>query len=112
MFNHVRCTYKLVYLYKAYSINTTYYCDKCVQMELFSLENKLYCIQSGVFLTKMDTRYSFLYLLRQIMRERVGKIIARTPCFIHKKTFRLNYICNNDAYYLDYCEENYPLIFC
>ena len=73
MFNDVRCTYKLVYLYKAYSINTIYYGDKCVQMELFSLENKLYCIQSGVFLTKKDTCYSFLYLLRQIMCKRVEK---------------------------------------
>ena len=58
-------------------------------MELFNLENGLYCVQSGVFLTeKIDTDYSFLNLLSLIMYEKIGKIIARTPFFIHQSTFR------------------------
>ena len=50
-------------------------------MNLFHLEHGLYWVQSGVLPKKLDTNYSFLYLLSLIMCERVEKIIARTLCF-------------------------------
>ena len=39
------------------------------------------------------------------------KIIARTHCFMHQSFFRPNYIFNNDAYFLDFCAQKFPLIF-
>ena len=39
------------------------------------------------------------------------KIIARTHCFMHQRFFRPNYIFNNDAYFLDFCAQKFPLIF-
>ena len=42
-------------------------------MKLFYRGNGLYCVQSGVFLAKLDTDYSFLYLISLIICERGGK---------------------------------------
>ena len=42
-------------------------------MNLFHLEHGLYWVQSGVLPKKLDTNYSFLYLLSLIMCERVEK---------------------------------------
>ena len=39
------------------------------------------------------------------------KIIARTHCFMHRSLFRPNYIFNNDAYFLDFRAQKFPLIF-
>ena len=39
------------------------------------------------------------------------KIIARTHCFMHQSFFRPNYIFNNDAYFLDFSTQKFPLIF-
>ena len=39
------------------------------------------------------------------------KLIARMCCFMHQSFFRPNYIFNNDAYFLDFCAQNFPLIF-
>ena len=39
------------------------------------------------------------------------KIIARTLCFMHQSLFRPNYIFNNDAYFLDFRAQKFPLIF-
>ena len=39
------------------------------------------------------------------------KIIARTHCFMHQSFFRPNYILNNDAYFLDFRAQKFPLIF-
>ena len=39
------------------------------------------------------------------------KIIARTHCFMHHSFFRPNYIFNNDAYFLDFRAQKFPLIF-
>ena len=39
------------------------------------------------------------------------KIIARTLCFMPPRFFRPNYIFNNDAYFLDFCAQQFPLIF-
>ena len=38
------------------------------------------------------------------------KIIARTLCFMHQSFFRPNYIFNNDAYFLDFRAQKFPLI--
>ena len=39
------------------------------------------------------------------------KIIARTLCLMHPSFFRPNYIFNNDAYFLDFRAQKFPLIF-
>ena len=39
------------------------------------------------------------------------KIIAWTHCFMHQSFFRPNYIFNNDAYFLDFRAQKFPLIF-
>ena len=39
------------------------------------------------------------------------KIIARTHCFMHQSFFRPNYIFNNDAYFLDFRAQKFPLVF-
>ena len=39
------------------------------------------------------------------------KIIARRHCFMHQSFFRPNYIFNNDAYFLDFRAQKFPLIF-
>ena len=63
------------------------------------------------YLKNLDTNYSFLYLLSLIMCERVEKKIARTLCFMHQRIFRLIYIFNNYAYFLDFRAQKFPLIF-
>ena len=60
----------------------------------------------------LDTNHSFPYLLSLIMCESVGKIIARTLCFIHQGIFRLNYFFNiDDFFFLDFRAQKFPLIF-
>ena len=39
------------------------------------------------------------------------KIIARTLRFMHQSFFRPNYIFKNDAYFLDFRAQKFPLIF-
>ena len=39
------------------------------------------------------------------------QIIAWTLCFMHQSFFRPTYSFNNDAYFLDFCAQNFPLIF-
>ena len=39
------------------------------------------------------------------------KIIARTLYFMHKSFFRPNYIFDNDAYFLDFRAQKFPLTF-
>ena len=64
------------------------------------------------FLQNLDTNYFFLYLLSLIICERIGKkTVARTYCFMHQRFFRPNYIFNNDAYFLDFRAQKFPLIF-
>ena len=41
----------------------------------------------------------------------LGKIIARTLCFMLQRFFRPNYIFHNDAYFLDFRAQKFPLIF-
>ena len=80
-------------------------------MKLFHLEHGLYWVQSGVLPKNLDTNYFFLYLLSLIMCERVGKKIARMLCFMYQSIFRPIYIFNNDAYFLDFRAQKFPLIF-
>ena len=68
-------------------------------MKLFNLEKGLYCVQSGVFLTKLDINYYFLFLLSLTFCERAGKITARMLCLMHQSVFRPIYIFDNDAYF-------------
>ena len=63
------------------------------------------------FLQNFNTNYSFLYLLSLIMCEKAVKIVARTLCFMHYNIFRANYIFNNDANFLDFRDQKFPLIF-
>ena len=44
------------------------------------------------------------------MKELEKKIIARTLCFMHQCFFRPNYIFDNDAYFLDFRAQKFPLI--
>ena len=53
-------------------------------MELFNLKNGLYCLRSGVFLTNLDTDYSFFYLLSLILCERLGKLLLGQPALCIK----------------------------
>ena len=39
------------------------------------------------------------------------KIIARMHCFMHQSFVIPNYIFNNDAYFLDFRAQKFPLIF-
>ena len=39
------------------------------------------------------------------------KIVARTLCFMHQNIFRTKYIFNNDAYFLDFRAQKFPLSF-
>ena len=80
--------------------------------KLFHPENGLYRVQSGVFSTKFGHKLFLFYLLSLMMCERVGKIFARTLCFVHQKIFRFKNIFNNDAYFLDFRTEKFPFIFC
>ena len=64
------------------------------------------------YLQNLDTNYSFLYLLNLIIYvKELEKIIARTHCFMIQSFFRPNYIFNNDAYFLDFRAQKFPLIF-
>ena len=71
-------------------------------MNLFHLKHGLYCVQSGILPKNLDTNYFFLYLLSLIMCESVGKIIARTLCFMRQSIFRSIFSFNNDAYFMDF----------
>ena len=44
------------------------------------------------------------------MCERAGKIIAWTLCFMPQSNIRPSYFFNHDAYFLDLCAQNNPLI--
>ena len=80
-------------------------------MNLCHLNHGLYCVQSGVLPKSLDTNYFFLYLLSLIMCERVGKKNAGTFCLMHQSIFRPINIFNNDAYFVDFCAQEFLLIF-
>ena len=71
-------------------------------MKLINLEMDSTVFKSVIFQQNSDTNYSFLYLFKVIICESVGKIIARTLCYMHQGIFRPNYILNNDAYFLEF----------
>ena len=53
-------------------------------MKLFNLEVDSTVFKSGVFITKFGHKLLLFYLLGLIMFESVGKIIARTHCFMYQ----------------------------
>ena len=63
------------------------------------------------YLQNLDTNNSFFYLLSLIYVKELEKIIARMHCFMLQSFFRPNYIFNNDAYFLDFRAQKFPLIF-
>ena len=68
-------------------------------------------LKSDVFLTQIWTQL-LLYLSAQPDCVKVlEKIIARTLCFIYQIIFRLNYVFNIDAYFLDFHAQKFILIF-
>ena len=84
--------------------------DRCVK-SCPTLKMKSTVFSKVYFYQNLDTNYSFLYLLSLIICERIGKIIARTLCFMHQRFFRQNYIFNNDAFFfLDVRAQKFPLI--
>ena len=62
--------------------------------------------QSGVFLTKFGQKL-LLFLSVKVLE----KIIARTLCAMHHGILSLYYIFNNDAYFLDFHTQKFPLFF-
>ena len=68
-------------------------------------------MKSTAFLTKFGHKLLLFYLLRLIMCEEFEKVIARTLCFMHLRFFGPTYIFNNDAHFLDFRAQKYPLIF-
>ena len=80
--------------------------------KLSDLENEIYRVQLGVFLTKFGHKLLLsLSAQSDYIWKNCKKIIARTLCFMHQCFFRPNYIFNNDAYFLDFCAQKFPLIF-
>ena len=86
--------------------NQDRYVKESVAPRTWTLLCSVWCIN----LKNSDTNYSFLYLLSLIICERAGKIIARTLCFRHQSICRPINIFNNDAYFLDFRAQIFPLI--
>ena len=80
--------------------------------KLSDLENEIYRVQSGVLPTNFGHKL-LLSLSAQpdYMWKNWKKITARTHCFMHQSVFRPNYIFNNNAYFLFFCAQKFPLIF-
>ena len=80
--------------------------------KLSDLENEIYLVQSGVLPTKFGHKLLLsLSCSAWLYVKELEKIIARTHCFMHQNFFRQNYIFNNDAYFLDFRAQKFPLIF-
>ena len=87
-------------------------CDpRQVCKKLSDLENEIYRVQKGVFLTKLGHKLLLSLSAQPDYVIELEKIIARTFCFMHQSFFRPNYIFNNDAYFLDFRAPKFPLIF-
>ena len=68
--------------------------------------------KSGVFLTKIWTKITPFFICSASLCVKVlEKIFARTLCAMHHGVLSLYYIFNNDAYFLDFCAQKFPLIF-
>ena len=68
-------------------------------MKLFTLGTGLYCVQSGVFLTKFGHRL-LLSLSALIMCERAGKINCYDALLYASKLLQTQSLFNNNAYFL------------
>ena len=80
-------------------------------MKLFNLGNGLYRVKTGVFLPKFGHSLLLIYLLSLIMCERAGKKLLGRYALCIKVTSDPVTFFNKDAYVLDFCTQNYPLIF-
>ena len=88
----------------------TYSNVQCV-MKLFNLEvDSLF--KSGAFLSNFEHKLLFSLSAQPdyVENDYVEKIIASTLCFMHQGIFRPNYTFNNDAYFLDFRVQIFPLI--
>ena len=80
--------------------------------KLSDLENEIYRVHLGVFLTKFGHKLLLSLSAQPHSKwKNWKKIIARTHCFMYQSFFRPNYIFNNDAYFLDFRAQIFPLIF-
>ena len=68
--------------------------------KLSDLENEIFRVQLGVFLTKFGHELLLSLFAQPVYNyvKELEKIIARMQCFMHQSFFRPNYIFNNDAY--------------
>ena len=67
--------------------------------------------KSGILPTKFGHKLLLSLSAQHDYVKELKKIIARTHCFMHQFFFRPNYIFNNDAYFLDFRAQKFPLIF-
>ena len=68
--------------------------------------------KSDVFLIKFGQKLLlFFNLLSLIMCKNLEKVIARMLCALHHGILSFNYIFNNDAYFLDFHAQKFPLFF-
>ena len=68
--------------------------------------------KSGVFLTNIWTKITpFFICSARLCVKVLEKIIARTLCAMRHGFLSLYYIFNNDAYFLDFRTQKFPLIF-
>ena len=81
-------------------------------LKLSDLENEIYRVQYGVFPTIFGHKWLLFFICSawSYVKE-LENIIARKHCFMHRSLFRPNYIFNNDAYFLDFRAQKFPLIF-
>ena len=88
--------------------------DRCVKSCLtLKMESTVFsnyrCISNKIWtqITPFLICSAWLYMYVKELE----KIIARTLCFMHQSFFRPNYIFNNNAYFLDFRAQKFPLIF-
>ena len=70
------------------------------------------CVQVRCISNKnLDKNYSFFICSASLCVKVLEKIVARTLCAMHHGILSLYYIFNNDAYFLDFRAQKFPLIF-
>ena len=84
--------------------------DRCVKSWPTS-KMKSTVFSKVYFIQNLDTNYFFLYLLSLIICKIIGKNDCLDALLYASQFFRSNYIFNNDAYFLDFRAQKFPLIF-
>ena len=118
MFNHVQLSIHWMHLLNTricrytYLTPTVIYCDQDrYVMNLLNLRSGPYRVQVRCISNKIGYKLLlFLSAQPDYMLKCWKKIIARKLCFMHQGIFRPNYISKNDAYYLDFRTQKFPLI--